>query len=232
MKKLILFFTLISFLGTLNAQYTISEKSSLEKIDEYQSNYGKSDVFWKFFNENILGFVLEDAEWMYVISYEPKENYREFGIRPAYLYRRKIENIGDWEKADLNPLFEHINSRTIRMSFDNHRWHNEISPGTSAVEIIETEMGRCVVMLVGIELKNGFEIGRFTDIFLFYPSSHNPKFFEHNERPFKLNGEFKRFPYTRREKRDSEFYFSNDSETMNIRIVCNENSKTINFDFK
>lgn len=143
MKKLVLFLSSLLLFGVAYTQYQtvgINEKSSLEILDECQSKYGVSDIFWKEFNNSHLGFNL-DGKWIYVLSYEPINDYpNDHLTRRAYLYYRNINEIGNWKISGVeqNPVFQHAYTRTFKISYDNNRWHNKNSPGTSAVEIVHT----------------------------------------------------------------------------------------------
>ena len=198
MKRFGFFVTLFFCFSAVNAQFPIDEKASIKKVDEVQSKASIEYLMRKYFNKSVLGFTMKNHDWMYVLSYEPKENYNNYGRRKAFLYKRKINDIGNWEKVNINPVFEHAYTRTIKMSFDNNRWHNETSPGISAVERVDTDNGTCIVMFVGILLIQGIDLKEYTHFVFFYPRKKNPDgsiFFEYKE----WGNNFTKFKYTGRE---------------------------------
>lgn len=171
MKKFVLLL-LVSFIctNTISAQYPIDKKASIKRIDEFQSKFDAKTLLDNYLNKFELGFTLKNQNWIYVLSYEPKEN-EKFKNRYAFLYKRKLNDIGNWKKASINPIFEHVRNKTYKISFDNNTIQRK--EGTSAVERLDTDYGTNFVMFVGINIIQDHDVMQMTHFVHFYPLSDN-----------------------------------------------------------
>jgi len=111
MKKLII---LLSLLFTINVTfgsiYTIRQKATIEDLDEeYSISKDWNKVLSGVMKNYTIYFKVND--WIYVVSYEPLEDYEHCLERRLYLYSKNIVTNSDWKKANRNPMAIHCMGR-------------------------------------------------------------------------------------------------------------------------
>lgn len=147
----------------LEGQVLVREKSSLDKIDQIQTETN-DQYFSKYINSKELTFV--ENNWLYALSYEPDNN----GTRNAYLYKRELNSIGNWVRVSKNPVLNHFHNNSNTVYYDNQQTN---SGGTSSVETINTKEGDCIIMFVSIIFEYNNSRDYFTEFIVFYPISEN-----------------------------------------------------------
>jgi hypothetical protein len=107
MKKLIIILSLLFTINvTFGSTYTIHKKSTIEVLDEeYSISKDWNKVLSGFMKNNTVYFNVND--WIYVVSYEPLEEYENCLERRLYLYCKNIVTNSDWRKANPNPMAIH-----------------------------------------------------------------------------------------------------------------------------
>lgn len=199
MKK----YYVIIILLFLSSIYLKAQKEySLKIIDDIQKETN-DNYFHKWINSNELSFVISD--WLYVLSYEDENDDSR-----AFLYRREINQINSWTKADNNPVFQHG-----RGFFFDKKQSN--SQGISSVEIIKTNYGTCVLMFIGTYIEIDGVTKRFTHFVFFYPSYINQNKsiqYNHISKPYNDNNGLKYFFKTGR--KNNLFYTTNKSRYLYV----------------
>jgi len=150
-------------------RWLIEEDSFMEKIDKKQKNEG-IDAAIKYIKDNELGFIHNGR--MYVASYSNTKRYvsgsnRDFNRR-AFLFERKVNIRGKWNKANPNPLFDDSRKKSATTSIKEMQ----------KVKKVETKNGTCYMMFIKKEDYYHGHSDFFTHFFFFHPPVNSVSDFE------------------------------------------------------
>ena len=157
----------------LVAQFVIDQPSALEQIAYDQNTWSLEDGDSYFINSQIC---FSMSSWWYVVSYEPLSeknliNDRVFARR-AFLYKRKLDSLSNWELACRNPLFEHSTTNDQYLSYDPQNINTNPS-GTSCVNIVTVNGEKLVVVIMGMYRGAQGLNESLTEVFVFFERSVN-----------------------------------------------------------